>query len=249
MGTSRVVTVRAPDAAFADPRLAALYDDLDGERSDLHAYLAIADEARARSAVDVGCGTGTLALLLAGRGLLVTGVDPAAASLAVARAKPGAEQVTWVEGDTTALLGRGLAVDLAVMTGNVAQVFVDDEDWAATLEAVQACVRLGGWFVLETRRPAARAWEHWDMPPTPVVLPDGRAVEVTRRVTDVALPLVSFEADVVVDGEVLRSWSTLRFREPDEVEDDLDRHGFDVSEVREAPDRPGLEHVVVAVRR
>jgi 2-polyprenyl-3-methyl-5-hydroxy-6-metoxy-1,4-benzoquinol methylase len=31
--------------------------------------------------LDVGCGTGTLACLLAGRGLQVTAIDPASASL------------------------------------------------------------------------------------------------------------------------------------------------------------------------
>jgi ubiquinone/menaquinone biosynthesis C-methylase UbiE len=43
-------------------------------------------------AVAVGCGTGTFALLLANRDLAVTGVDPAGGSLAIARAKAGAER-------------------------------------------------------------------------------------------------------------------------------------------------------------
>ena len=45
------------------------------------------------------------------------------------------------------------------MTGNVAQVFVSDEDWSSTLDAVHGCLRPGGWFVFETRRPEARDWE------------------------------------------------------------------------------------------
>lgn len=57
-------------------------------------------------------------MLLAARGLDVTGVDPAAGSLAYARTRPGAGQVTWIHGGATAL--RGMAVDLATMTGNVA---------------------------------------------------------------------------------------------------------------------------------
>jgi 2-polyprenyl-3-methyl-5-hydroxy-6-metoxy-1,4-benzoquinol methylase len=39
--------------------------------------------------LDIGCGTGTFALMLAKRGLEVTGVDPAEASLDVARTKTG----------------------------------------------------------------------------------------------------------------------------------------------------------------
>lgn len=238
--------MRPPDAAFADPRLAALYDVLDVDRSDLDAYVALVDELGARSVVDVGCGTGSLAVVLAARGLAVTGVDPATASLDVARAKPGASRVTWVDGDATALPGRGLAVDLAVMTGNVAQVFVADDDWHATLAAVRGCLVPDGWFVLETRRPEARAWEDWEVAPTRVVLPGGGSVEVSRTVTDVTLPLVTFVSTTVVDEVPLPSSSTLRFRSLVEVERDLARHGFAVEDVREAPDRPGLEHVVLA---
>jgi 2-polyprenyl-3-methyl-5-hydroxy-6-metoxy-1,4-benzoquinol methylase len=68
-----------PDLIFTDPRLARLYDTFDGERDDLELYLGIADELGARSVLDVGCGTGCLAVLLAGSGRSVIGVDPAAA--------------------------------------------------------------------------------------------------------------------------------------------------------------------------
>ncbi|HEX6423414.1 MAG TPA: class I SAM-dependent methyltransferase, partial [Acidimicrobiales bacterium] len=116
------------DAIFAEPRLADIYDPLDADRSDLDAYAALVSELGARSVLDVRCGTGTFACLLARRGTEVTGVDPAAASLAVARRKPGADLVRWVEGDATTL--PRLRVDLVTMTGNVAQVFLTDEDWA-----------------------------------------------------------------------------------------------------------------------
>jgi ubiquinone/menaquinone biosynthesis C-methylase UbiE len=91
------------DAIFEHPRLAAIYDELDPDRSDLDAYLAMAEELGAASVLDVGCGTGTFALLLAGRGLDVIGVDPAEASLSVARAEPDAERVRWIHGDARAL--------------------------------------------------------------------------------------------------------------------------------------------------
>jgi SAM-dependent methyltransferase len=79
------------DALFSEPRLAELYDPLDADRRDLDAYLAMAGEFDAATVVDIGCGTGTLACLMAQRGLTVTGVDPAAASLEVARRKRGAD--------------------------------------------------------------------------------------------------------------------------------------------------------------
>ena len=76
-----------PDPIFADPRLAEIYDDLDADRSDLDAYVALAEGFHARSVLDVGCGTGVLACLLARKGLDVIAVDPAAASLAVGAAR------------------------------------------------------------------------------------------------------------------------------------------------------------------
>ncbi|MBZ5738740.1 class I SAM-dependent methyltransferase [Nocardioides mangrovi] len=236
--------MREPDPIFADPRLAPLYDPLDPDRSDLDAYVALVDELGARSVVDVGCGTGCLAVLLAERGLSVVGVDPADASLEVARAKPHADRVTWVHGVATDL--PPLDVDLVVMTGNVAQVFVTDDDWHTTLSAVRDRLRPGGWLVFETRRPEARAWESWELPPTTVTLPDGTEVGVARRVTEVAPPLVTFVWETTVDGVVVPSISTLRFRTYDELVADLGAHGFEAVDVREAPDRPGKELVFVA---
>lgn len=66
--------------------------------------------------------------MLAQRGHTVVGVDPAGASLEVARSKGGAGQVRWIHGEATTL--PKLHADLATMTGNVAQVFPADDDWA-----------------------------------------------------------------------------------------------------------------------
>jgi 2-polyprenyl-3-methyl-5-hydroxy-6-metoxy-1,4-benzoquinol methylase len=76
------------DAHFSHPRLAALYDPLDPDRSDLEVYAVMAADFGARSVLDIGCGTGTFACLLASRGFSVTGLDPALASLDIARSKP-----------------------------------------------------------------------------------------------------------------------------------------------------------------
>ena len=78
------------DNIFEDPRLARVYDPLDPDRSDLDVYVAIVAELGARAVLDVGCGTGTLRLPARWqRGIEVTGVDPAAASLDVARSQAG----------------------------------------------------------------------------------------------------------------------------------------------------------------
>jgi ubiquinone/menaquinone biosynthesis C-methylase UbiE len=237
------------DPIFADPRLAVVYDPLEPDRRDLDAYVAMANEFRARSVVDIGCGTGTFACLLARQGIAVTAVDPAAASLAVARTKHGAQRVRWIHGYATDL--PSLAVDLATMTANVAQVFLSDDDWAATLRAAYAALRPGGRLVFETRNPAARAWLHWTREHTHqrTAIPTVGNVQRWFEVTDVREDLVSFRGTFEFeDGVRLTSDSTLRFRTQDEIAASLRAAGFLLDEVREAPDRSGLEMVFVARR-
>lgn len=102
------------------------------------------------------------------------------------------------------VLGVDRAADLALMTGNVAQVFLTD-DWTRTVLAIAAALRPGGRFVFETRRPERRAWEEWAAETAPVVR--------------------------------------------EELETTLHQCGFDVVDVREAPDRMGKEYVFITRRR
>ena len=95
------------DLIFEHPRLAAIYDAFDANRWDLEVYVSIAEELRARRVLDVGCGTGTFALMLAARGLEVIGADPAKASLYVARGKPGADHIRWIDGRCNCIVHTG----------------------------------------------------------------------------------------------------------------------------------------------
>ncbi len=211
--------------------------------------MGIVRELGARSVLDVGCGTGVLALLLADDGLEVTGVDPARASLDLARAKPGAGRVTWLDGDATTL--PPMAVDVATMTANVAQVFVDDADWEATLRGVAAALRPGGHLVFETRVPERRAWEGWTAERTHQVadVPGVGRVETWTQVGAVEPGLVTFRSTTrFPDGEERHSDSTLRFRDRDELRRSLAAAGLEVVDVRDAPDRPGREWVHLARR-
>ena len=239
-----------PDRAFADPRLAEVYDPLDPDRSDLDVYVAIADELGARTVVDLGCGTGTFACLLAARGRTVTALDPAAASIEVARRKPGAELVDWVVGDAASL--PPLAVDLVTMTANVAQVFLTDAGWAATLHAAHGALRPGGHLVFESRDPARRAWEEWDRArsSTSAAVAGVGRVDSWVEVLEVTGDLVTFRWTFVFDrdGAVLTSESTLRFRTRAELVGSVTAAGLVVTDVRDAPDRPGRELVVLARR-
>jgi hypothetical protein len=141
-------------------------------------------------------------------------------------------------------------VDVATMTANVAQVFLSDDEWSATLAAIHERLTVQGHLVFETRIPERRAWEEWTPEKTRerVTLPNGETVESWCELLSVAGELVSFRwySHFESDGATLRSDSTLRFRTRPELECSLVDAGFDVVDVRDAPDRPGREWVFVA---
>src|ERR1043165_5979077 len=148
------------DLHYVDPRLVELYDLANPRGSDTDFYIQLAADLQAHTIVDLGCGTGLLTRELAVGDRRVIGVDPSPAMLAVARRHPGAERVQWIEGDSSAI-GKPKA-DLVIMTGNVAQVFLSDQEWITTLNFIHTALRSGGHLAFESRNPNARAWEQWN---------------------------------------------------------------------------------------
>ena len=217
---------------YDDPRLVALYDVLNPFASDTAFYLALAESAE--HVVDLGCGTGLLACELAKRGHRVTGIDPSPQMLRVARARPEGDKVTWIEGDASALPFVGMA-DLLVMTGHVAQIFLDDAALLATLKAARRAIRPGGAIAFESRNPAARAWENWtrERSLSCVEAPDGRTVEVWQELHAQPDPSTTGHAAFTTyyrftsaPEDTLSATSELRFRTLDALAGLLTDAGF-----------------------
>ena len=217
------------DLHYVDPRLVALYDRDNPRGADTEFYAGLAADLGARTILDLGCGTGLLTRELAVDGRRVVGVDPSAAMLAYAREQPGAERVQWVEGDASALGTPG--ADLVIMTGNVAQVFLDDAEWEATLRAIHAALRAGGHVAFESRNPDDRAWERWSREATfeRIDSPYG-PMECWLEVLSVEAGRVRFVGHnvFIATGEVLAAPSELRFRSQAELTASLAAAGFAV---------------------
>ncbi|MCB0016863.1 MAG: class I SAM-dependent methyltransferase [Anaerolineales bacterium] len=220
------------DLHYTEPRLVSLYDQDNPRGPDTDFYLQLAAKLAARRIIDLGCGTGLLTCELARPERQVIGVDPSAMMLSYARRKPGAEQVRWIEGDASAL--GTPAADLLIMTGNVAQIFLDDADWEATLAAIGTALRPGGYLAFESRHPAARAWESW--------VRDRSFEQFDSPYGPMAcwLELVAVHGENVrfagynqflATGELLVAESELRFRDQAALTESLRRAGFVVEDV------------------
>jgi ubiquinone/menaquinone biosynthesis C-methylase UbiE len=220
---------------YDHPAIAAAYDAENAWGRDDDFFLALAAEMPGSRVLDLGCGTGRLTVALAAAGHSVTGLDPAEAMLAAARAKANAEKVVWIEG--TAAAAPTSAFDLVLMTSHVAQVFVDDAEWSETLRHVARALVPGGRLAFDSRDPAARAWEEW------------------AGVTSVGEGTVSFTStNELPDGSVLDVDSILRFQTEPELRASLAAAGFEVDAVyggwsREPVGEGAGELIVVATRR
>lgn len=216
-----------PDAIYTDRTLAALYDSLNPAGPDTDFYCQLPEQPC--RILDLGCGTGLLTAMLAALGHQVTGIDPAAAMLDIARTRPGGERVRWIDGDIRAL-GTEECFDLVLMTGHVFQVFLNDDQVLAVLSSVRRHLDDGGRLVFESRNPRARAWEGWtpEQSLRTIEHPELGAVEIWHEVIDVQAAQVTFRTHTRIgaERETAVSESTLAFRDQAAIERLLRRTGF-----------------------
>jgi SAM-dependent methyltransferase len=134
--------------AFAD---AEAYDIADPTDTGGAFYRALAQEAGG-PVLEIGCGTGRIAIPIARMGFPVTGLDIVPGMIERARRKSVGLPAKWVVGD-----GRSFRLDeqfrLIFLTGNVFQFFLTNADQAALLERVHAHLHPDGLFAFETRNP------------------------------------------------------------------------------------------------
>lgn len=221
------------NAEFNHPRLTQVYDAQSDWGAPEQLFLELANETPGARIADLGCGTGRITLRLAEAGHIVTGFDPARASLDTARAKPGAKRVTWVEGKSDAL--PTAAFDLVLMTSHVAQFLTGDEEWASALADLNRALVPGGRLIFDSRDPRARGWEAWNPVDSreQVTLPDGVDVDIWTEVTDSTGELVTFVHHYTFSDspDEFLSRSTLRFRPETTLRSTLADAGFDLEHI------------------
>jgi SAM-dependent methyltransferase len=217
-----------PTESYTDPRCAAVYDPLNPMTEADDFYIRLAGEVPI-GILDMGCGTGALAVALARRGHRVTGADPSGSGmLEVARSRPGHELVRWVDA-TAAGLDLGTRFDLIIMTGHVFQVFLSDADVLAALTNLRRHLATGGRLAFEMRNRARRSWEGWTPENTRerVEVPGIGGVDVHYALRRVEEPYVTFETHFrFAPGDTVVTLNTLRFMDHPEMAALVARAGF-----------------------
>lgn len=218
-----------PDQQFSDQKLADLYDLGNAGSEDRDFYLSLVGETPERI-LDLGCGTGLLCLAYAARGHDVTGLDPAAAMLNVARRAPGADRVNWIMGQAETFQSDA-RFDLIIMTGHAFQVLLTDDQVAATMRTMARYLAPGGRAVFESRNPNLdwdAIWVRDYTMPT-----DQGPVRAVRRMisTERAPDYLAFAWDYHFGEDVVTSDSTVRFMTHTQIIEAGSKAGLKLSEL------------------
>jgi SAM-dependent methyltransferase len=144
----------------------------------------LADLAGHGAALELGIGTGRIALPLAQRGIRVHGIDLSEAMVARLRAKPGAERIGVTIGDFATTTVEG-SFSVAYLVFNTIMNLTTQDEQVACFQNVAAQLEPGGCFVIEVGVPGLQR------------LPPG---ETVRAFTVSATRLGFDEYDVVAQG-------------------------------------------------
>jgi SAM-dependent methyltransferase len=131
----------------------------------------LADLARDGAALELGIGTGRIALPLVQRGVLVHGIDLSEAMVARLRAKPGAEEIGVTIGDFATTTVEA-TFSVAYLVANTIMNLTTQDEQVACFRNAAAHLEPGGCFVIEVlvpglqRLPPGETFQPFDVSPT-----------------------------------------------------------------------------------
>jgi SAM-dependent methyltransferase len=167
------------DPAEYGDRIADVYDEWHGARDDVSPvveFLASWAAAGEQPVLELGIGTGRIALPLAARGLRVDGIDASERMVAQLRAKPGGADLAVTVGDFAGLPAPGGPYGLVYVVFNTFFVLLTQEEQVRCFASVAASLVPGGAFVMEAFVPDLALYDRGQQR----VRVDGFAPEATR---------------------------------------------------------------------
>jgi SAM-dependent methyltransferase len=185
-----------------------------------------------RRLLDLGCGTGTLACEMAGRGWQVTGLDASPPMLERARAKAADRAVTveWVEGDMRRFRPEG-RFGLAVSFYDTLNHLLTNADLMRTLRNAHASLEPDGLFAFDVNNRLA-FWNLWGDPEPFEAEVDGALLRISTTF-DRASRVGEAEVEVRAAAGVRRETIRQRFFSDTEIRGLLLAEGFEVLEARD----------------
>lgn len=161
-------------------RIAPVYDEVHGKLPAQAATDFLAKVAGDGPVLELGVGTGRIALPLVERGMTVHGIDASAAMLARMRTKPGADRVLSVVGDFAHLPLRG-PYELVFVAFNTFFNLYTQADQVVCFEGVGRVLRAGGAFVVEAFVPDPTRWDRDQRVSVSETSLAGFSLDVTRH--------------------------------------------------------------------
>jgi SAM-dependent methyltransferase len=147
-----------PENQFGE-RIADRFDESYAHLAEPNAVDPIVDflveRARGGAALELGIGTGRIALPLARRGLRVHGIELSEAMVARLRAKPGAESVGVTIGDFATTMVEG-TFSVAYLVANTIMNLITQDEQVACFRNVATHLDPRGCFVIEVLVPGLR---------------------------------------------------------------------------------------------
>ena len=176
----------------------------------------LAELARGGRALELGIGTGRVALPLAAEGVEVHGIDASPAMVERLRAKPGGERVTVTVGDFAEINVAG-EFDLAYVVFNTFFALPTQEAQVRCFRQVAARLKPGGCFLLEVFVPDVTRFDRYGTTNKPTRVTADR-VELDVSQHDASTQRVVSQKVVLTDGQIRLYPIEIRYAWPAELD-------------------------------
>lgn len=205
------------DESTYGERIAEVYDGLyeifRGDAAEAVEFLA--PLAKGRRVLELGIGTGRIALPLAQRGIKIHGVDASPAMIEKLRGKPGGAEIP-VEMGNFANLKIGGRFSLVYVVFNTFFALLSQDDQVRCFTRVAKRLAPDGAFVIEAFMPDLTRFDHGQRTSTTLISDERTIMEVSKL--DAASQRVRAQHLIIDDGGVRRYPVEVRFAYPPELD-------------------------------
>ena len=194
--------------------VAGVYDDWYSEL-DPHAIDALADLSSGGKVLELGIGTGRVALPLSAKNVEVHGIDASPSMIAQLRKKPGGDRITVTQGDFAAVPVEGKFA-LVYIVFNTFFMLVSQAEQVRCFKNIAQHLAPGGCFVIEAFVPDLSRFTGGQVNWATKVTADQVLLDVGQH--DAAAQRVMGQKIVITEGNVRLYPAQIRYCYPSELD-------------------------------